>query len=388
MNHDPDEQRYNDDLLLKAQDRERAERQYPSAFHVLDHPQLREEFVRYDPPANEAKRRSRRSGIAAIALGFLALSGAATASVYHDAHPLIPQLIGLFSALAGVMSLAIGMGGVLHSNSKLEWLCNRFMAERLRQLHFQTMLMRLPDIIESFRSDNKRAAFTASRELWLEEFLDRHEGKLNATVTGVLTEAGSSPWLLPYRPEVVKHTIEESLAAATQAQQRGLAELLDAYRKLRIEHQIRYADHKLRKTGRLLSPSPQQQRAILRNVTVFALIALFSIHLFVAFLLALSLIPGLLPTPTSLIYSTLVHVVVVLLALLALATRAVDEGLSPSKEIDRYRDYRAVLRSLRDRFDDAPDEVTKITVMTELERESYQEMCSFLGTHNEAHFVM
>src|ERR1700730_4315917 len=50
------EHRYNDDLLAQAADREYISRVYPDLLHVLDHPELRAEFGRYNALANGAKK--------------------------------------------------------------------------------------------------------------------------------------------------------------------------------------------------------------------------------------------------------------------------------------------------------------------------------------------
>ena len=51
-----DHHKFNDDLLLQDADRKLAQRKYPSIFHALDHPELRDLFCEYDAPANRAKR--------------------------------------------------------------------------------------------------------------------------------------------------------------------------------------------------------------------------------------------------------------------------------------------------------------------------------------------
>ncbi len=51
-----DDHKFNDDLLLHEEDRKLASIKYPTIFHVLDHPQLRQLFSKYDVPANRAKR--------------------------------------------------------------------------------------------------------------------------------------------------------------------------------------------------------------------------------------------------------------------------------------------------------------------------------------------
>jgi len=77
-----DEHKFNDDLLLHDSDRKLAAGKYPSIYHVLDHPELRQLFSEYDEPANRAKRNDLRAGIWAIGLGF----GAYPPIPFSDAH--------------------------------------------------------------------------------------------------------------------------------------------------------------------------------------------------------------------------------------------------------------------------------------------------------------
>src|SRR4051812_30592584 len=51
------EHRFNDDLLASTADQDVIKRLYPDLFHVLDHPELREAFARYNERANKAKSR-------------------------------------------------------------------------------------------------------------------------------------------------------------------------------------------------------------------------------------------------------------------------------------------------------------------------------------------
>ena len=49
------------------------------------------------------------------------------------------------------------------------------------------------------------------------------------------------------------------------------------------------------------------------------------------------------------------HVAILWTAIAALTARALEEGLQPAREIERYSRYRAVLLRCRDQFDDARD---------------------------------
>jgi hypothetical protein len=126
--------RYNDDLLVNPGDLERAQKAFPSVAHVLDHPALRDDFQRFDLPANAAKKRSRVAGLFAIGAGAVSLALAAATPVYRGSPHI--WVFGLIAAFLGVVSILIGFGGVLYAGAKRRWLHNRVITERLRQFHF------------------------------------------------------------------------------------------------------------------------------------------------------------------------------------------------------------------------------------------------------------
>ncbi|MGE5217503.1 MAG: hypothetical protein ACM3SP_10930 [Chloroflexota bacterium] len=70
------------------------------------------------------------------------------------------------------------------------------------------------------------------------------------------------------------------------------------------------------------------------------------------------------------------------------ATRAVEEGLQPEREIERYQQYRSAVRAILDRFDEALSQKSKLVVMRDMERLAFDEMRNFLITNERARFVM
>ena len=92
--------RYNDDLLVNPGDFDRAQKAFPSVAHVLDHPALRDEFQRFDLPANAAKKRSRVAGLFAIGAGAVSLALAAATPVYRGSPHI--WVFGLIAAFLGV----------------------------------------------------------------------------------------------------------------------------------------------------------------------------------------------------------------------------------------------------------------------------------------------
>jgi hypothetical protein len=234
--------KFNDDLLLEEADRELAARKYPTIFHVLDHPELRELFRQYDVPATHAKRMGLKAGLWSIGLGFCAL--AVAASELLVSHPTSEAagsraddwtgiILATGSALCGLLSFLIGTMGVLSAGRKRKWLHCRLMTERIRQFHFQTFTLRLPQVLASLKDDAAKAKFLSERALWFESFKRRFVDKLDSAFTAAIREHEKlEVWL---HDEPVTHAEPEN----------ELDPLFGAYRELRVLHQMDYAEYKL-----------------------------------------------------------------------------------------------------------------------------------------------
>ena len=81
-------------------------------------------------------------------------------------------------------------------------------------------------------------------------------------------------------------------------------------------------------------------------------------------------------------------VFIIWLALAALAIRAIEQGLQPEREIERYRQYRSGVRAILERYDEATSQNAKINIMREMERLSFDEMRNFLITNERSRFVL
>jgi hypothetical protein len=82
------------------------------------------------------------------------------------------------------------------------------------------------------------------------------------------------------------------------------------------------------------------------------------------------------------------EVAVIWAALAALATRALEDGFQPMREVERYEQYRANVRVARERFEAAMTFPAKLEAMRAFERTSLEEMRVFLRTHARARFLL
>jgi hypothetical protein len=377
---DPNKQKFNDDLLVGPGDLALAAGRFPTIEHVLGHRELRELFLSYDKPANAAKKQGRMAGFLAIALVYAALALAATEYVarsHHEGSSLwwkvvffAREAVPFVSAAMGIAGVVIGGMGILTARRKASWLQGRLMTERLRQFHFQSFVLRSREIAASLADEQARVQFLKKRNTWFEgfkgRFVDRLAGELTRTIG---EEAEEDAWLhaTPGEPDAVDNPLLEPL--------------FDAYRELRIEHQLSYCNYKLREDARLLSDAPQHQTIILSNTGLICIVLLFFIHVLV-------LCWALFSPKTWPLASVAVNLCVTWIAFAALAVRSVEQGLQPEREIERYQQYRSGVRAVLQRFNQAKSQTEKLRVMREMERLTYDEMQNFLATNARARFVM
>jgi hypothetical protein len=369
--------KFNDDLLLNEQDQNLAARKYPTIFHILNHPELRQTFLQHDEQANRAKRNGRIAGFLAIAFGFIALAIAAVEyPVMHHAGDRFVDFLRLilagFSALCGIIGVLIGSMGVLFARGKREWLHHRLMGERIRQFHFQTLVFRLPEILLSLKDDASKTVFTSNRKLWFEAIMGRLVGKLDAVLVEIIQEENISHYrLYGGRSELKKDRDSKELDP-----------LFDAYRELRILHQIGYANFKLQDDYKIFSAVPWRQAQVFTQTSFVFIVALCVIDIGV---LWQAFIPGSIWTAFA---SDSISVITIWIALAALAVRALEQGLRPEREVERYQQYRSAVRAILDRFDDSESQAEKIQIMEEMERLCFDELRNFLITNERARFVL
>jgi len=353
--------RFNDDVLVIKEDRKQAALQYPRVAYALDHPSLREWFVRADLLANAAKRRSRISGYLAVTLVAVALFVAAAEPLYGENHG-AAQASAVVSAALGLAGALIGAFGLLHSGAKRRWLWNRQSTEQMRLFHFRTIL-ELSDLVCEGRK---------------EEFLQRREVRFRTFEEEVLSRPAQAfgdivdrDWRFEgITPEVPAVQIPDGELAG---------ELLAAYRQLRVQRQIDFCEYKLQKDGRLFSKFPSQQAIRLETASAVGLIGTILTHVFIVAAIG---------TGNPSWIGAWTYVLGMWLAITALALKTLQEGLQPNRETERYRHYRATLRAAAERFDTAPSVPAKLQFAAQVERAAADEMIIFLRAGVESRFLM
>ena len=138
---------FNTDLLLGEADRDGASKEFPQMGFALNNKQLRETFRPYDDRANIAKTRSRRWGVFAVLLATGALLLAGSEMLYHDLPKIYVRIIAGIGGIAGIVSVAIGVFGIMYRDKKIRWLADRLATERIRQFHFQTYVYGAEEIL-------------------------------------------------------------------------------------------------------------------------------------------------------------------------------------------------------------------------------------------------
>ncbi len=361
---------FNDDLLMGENDPQFAKEQFPNITHVLDHPSLRDEFAKHDMAANEARERVRLFGFTTIVASAVALAALATQPLWP--HAACARWIAAGIEVAGMLAAIVAIGGLWLGSCKQRWLKNRLMTERLRQWHFQLMVTRGREIEASCRGQDAVAAFQKERARWLAYFLKDYQGNLDSQLESAVNDPVETMAWLHERPTSYDNG------------SKILRDIFHAYQLFRLDHQYKYAMHKLESTTdrpfwKFLNWPPAVQRATLSGASgsCFINALICSVFLVWAHLFAAD--------EQVVLY---LRTAAIIIALLGVSLRAVLEGLGIEGEIDRYQEYRERIWLLRDRFKNTSDEKERLRLMEEFERVSVEEMQEFLRTHQKARFTI
>jgi hypothetical protein len=381
---------FNNDLLANATDLETVRNLYNPLEHALYHRGLIEWFNTFNDRANSAKKASRKWGERAIALGALALclaAGEIMTMLLTESHWSLA--IGGLAAACGLASVAIGAFGVLFGERKTQWLQNRFMGERIRQFHFQSLIVLLPHVLAAARAGADKSVFESERQRLFEQFRADFDGKIDSQFSRTIGDYGENQFWIPEPQNLPSFEVGPEFEV-----------FCNAYFHLRIQHQLGYAGYKLQPDHKLYSDMPVQQAKVLESVSKAGLAWLVIIHGFVLAMVVFTGIVGLyqliggLPSPSFNIgaaasaVSIAFSLAIIVIAVVALAARAYQEGLQPEREIERYQQYRSAVQSILEQFEQADSPRQKLAVIRRMERVAFDEMRNFLITMHRSSFAL
>ncbi len=383
--------RFNDELLLSEDDRALAERTYPDVFFALDHPDLREEFLRVDRLAVEAKQRSRWIGCAALVFATLSLLAfpvdVIAKGIWTDelAQGPILNSLAIAGACFGILALIFGNIGLGFGQVKRNWLMKRLITERLRQWHAQYIAAHSVEIAIAAQQPDAKATWLDQRDLSFKRFKRNFIDQISSeytkyTRTSAAAHSGQSVtdsksetafWIDDSWPK-------KAAMKPDKADQNALEQICRALQETRMRGQIQYTNYVLSSEGRFWS-SPAKQLHILGNLSYLLVVFAFAAN----FIALGAAVWGPFEESTSILSA-----LAIAFAILAVGVRAMLEGLRPQRETRRMQFYASAINRADRDFDAARTHAKRIAAFATLERASYDEMVEFISSNERARFVL
>lgn len=338
----------------------------PAVRFAFEFPDLLARFRTIDKVAMAAKTASRRSGFLSVGLVLSALLLASAQPVMpemsHEAH----VLIGYLSTGVGLLGAALGFLGLRKTAARRRWLKARLQTEVMRLFHFHYIAARLPELAMVKGDPQRQAAYLARRDQAFRQLLEDHLKDPERELVR-LSNREDALALDPLVGEMAP-TGEEDPQAMEQA--------FAVWRTLRFDWQLGYCDAKLAHKATSGKASSVQ---VERRFSTVAWICLG-----IVILLHVSQVPAeALHLPRA-----AMEVAIVWVALTALALRALEDGLQPQREVERYEQYRANILSSRERLEAAGSLESRLEVIRAFERTSLEEMRVFMRTHARSRFLL
>jgi len=227
----------------------------------------------------------------------------------------------------------------------------------LRQWHFGELLD-IDAIAASTRSSADRTAYVAERSRRFAAFAEELRGTAGQKMD-LLRDAGNAP-------------ARRARSNLRTAQPGVPPELLDAYRALRLEHQLEFAVYKLSPDDSTLAGMPLS--ALRSSTDTLAALSLVGALGVATIELARSM-PG-----TSFL--------ALAFAIVGVGVRTWRDGLALREEERHYLSMRHRFANLKLRWENATTDDAKLAVMEDVEQATVEELRSYLKTHENAQFVL
>ena len=244
----------NDDVLQTKEARAALGAKHPTGLRVLDWPELRALFAKYDPPATRHGQRDRRVGLLSVGLATLGLILALLAPLAIGAERYM-EMVATALTLAGLGLMAFHQFGV---SSKARWLGQRYGAERVRGLYFQAVANNLDLVSRAMANDEALGEWKVVRGRML-SYLSKPEDLPGQVPKLAAPPTDAETWVLP----------EWSKPPKTPEPSPQLDLLLALMRGQRLDAQVDYVERKLSAS----LGAPGRRAAVVRGLGLFLLAA-------------------------------------------------------------------------------------------------------------------
>ena len=346
----------NDDVLQTKEARAALGAKHPAALRVLDWPELRALFAKYDPPATKHGLRDRRFGLLSVGLAALGLVLALASPLAIGAERAV-EMVAAALVVAGLATMGIHRFG---AKSKARALGQRFGAERVRALYFQAVLSNLDLVSRAMTVDAALGEWKMARGRLLGHLPEPEDLPGQVPKLAGPVENDAETWVAP----------EWSTSPAAPEPSADLELLLRLLRGQRMDGQIDYVERKL---GASLG-APGQRAAVVRMLSRLLLGAAVVTGA-IAAVLVLGMGRALGDTDVKLALEVTAGAIVAVMALAML-----NDGRLLAGDAERYAAYLAAVSKARTRFDRG-DVAEKVTALRDMEVICYRDLRAFIGAH-------
>jgi hypothetical protein len=296
---------------------------------------------------------SSRVGFAAVLMMIASLVGsAALLSVASRGSDLAGLRVAI--EIFAILGLVCAVLASRYGPWRRPWLRNRFMTEVLRQWHFRGLLEGQVIDLAYQQSD---------------QYLKDRQATLASKLNDLTNEVGQRmDHLAESGFDVLGRVPSPHLPHDSDARK----QLLEAYRVLRLEHQLYFAHWKL---------SPADTTFL--GLSSLALVGLSDLLAGATLLVALGISATRLLLPFE-----WASVAAVSLAIFGVGVRTWRDGLALGDERERYQEMRHRLQLVIDRWNTASTDERRFLAAEEVEQAALEELRGFIRSHERAQFLL
>jgi hypothetical protein len=355
----------NIDILYTEEGRQEVKSVFPEIYPLIDWPELRSFFDKWERSAIKLKERNRYCGLAAVLMSVLGLSILAFvpwAATYVRPEGLTLAGIGLLGA--GIVS---GLWLRLVSSATRKWLISRFWAERARQFQFQYLISHLHQLVEAMKSETGRDDWLKNRAEAFRQFAFQANNDPTGICDGVVfDDAEQKAWL--------ESAGRKEASFPPPSPERG--KIISYLKQLRVGYQLQYA------RSQNLSANIYSKKGLAASAAkaVFVLIGAF-------ILITLGIGVYILTGRVDNADVNLLFGVQGFFAAMIAGVRVMEEGLGWRAEASRYLAYEAGLALAEAKMQSTSDDDIASGLLA-VEKLAYDELRGFLIAHREPRFII